>query len=118
MLSTVLYLQRLDGYTGTHPYEAVGRWLDEHGRRTARVMVNDPPTFYYHTRLGCVAIPNEDLETVLAVMRRYDAHYLVLDQHNPTLSGLYEAPASDGRLILEEAFLGREQTTYLFRLRE
>jgi hypothetical protein len=118
LLSGALYLQRLDGFIGAHPYEAVGRWLDEHAPRTARVMVNDPPTFYYHTRLGCVVIPNEDLEAVLAVMRRYDAHYLVLDQHNHTLSGLYEAPASDARLTLEQAFLHGEQTTYLFRLRE
>jgi hypothetical protein len=118
LLSSALYLQRLDGYTGTHPYEAVGRRLDGRAPRTARVMVNDPPTFYYHTRLGCVAIPNEGLETVLAVMRRYEADYLVLDQSNPSLRGLYDAPTDEPRLMLEEAFLGGEETTYLFRLRD
>jgi hypothetical protein len=118
VLSAVLYLQRLDGFTGTHPYQAVGRWLDANASRTARAMVNDPPTFTYYTGRGSVAIPNDDLETVLAVMRRYDVQYLVLDQANSTLSGLYDAPKSDPRLVLEEAFLGGQQTIYLFRLRE
>ena len=51
-------------------------------------------------------------------MRRYSVQYLVLDQANATLNDLYEAPTSDARLILEEAFLGGQQTMYLFRLRE
>jgi hypothetical protein len=118
VLSPVLYLQRLDGFTGTHSYQAVGRWLDANASRTARVMVNDPPSFVYHTGRASVAIPNEDLETALAVMRRYGAQYLVLDQANATLSGLYEAPASEARLVLQEAFLGGQGTIYLFRLRE
>ena len=118
VLSAVLYSQRLDGFTGTHPYQAVGRWLDANASRTARAMVNDPPSFAYHTGRGSVALPNEDLETVLEVMRRYGVQYLVLDQANATLDDLYEAPTSDARLVLEEAFLGGQQTMYLFRLRE
>ncbi len=118
VLSTVLYSQRLDGFTGTHPYQAVGRWLDANASRTAWAMVNDPPSFTYYTGRPSVAIPNEDLETALAVMRRYGVQYLVLDQANATLSGLYDAPASDARLVLEEGFVGGQQTMYLFRLRE
>jgi hypothetical protein len=117
-MSGVLYLQRLDGFTGPHAYEAIGRWLDEHASAATRVMVNDPPSFYYHTRLPCVAIPNEDLGTVVGVMRRYDVRYLVLDQHNRSLSAIYDAPASDPRLTLEEAYLRGDGTIYLFRLRE
>ncbi len=117
-LSVALYLQRLEGYTGVHPYEAVGQWMDMNASATARAMVNDPATYYYHTRRSCVAIPNGDLETALAVMRRYDAGYLVLDEQNPSLRALYEAPASDRRLTLEETFLRAGGATRLLRLAE
>lgn len=118
LLGAVLYAQRLPGYRGIHPYEAVGQWLDAHARSTARAMVNDPASYYYHTHKSSVAIPNGDLETALAAMRRYDVDYLVLDGRNPGLRGLHEAPASDPRLALEETFLGDAGATQIYRLVE
>jgi hypothetical protein len=115
VLSGVLCGQRLDEFRQEHPYAEVATWMDDRVPTDARVMVNDPATFYYYSRRSCVVIPDADLETVLEVMERYKARYLVLDANNPTLSALYAAPHSDTRLLLVETFEGRERTL-LFRL--
>ena len=113
MLSGNLVVQRLGSLDQDHPYDEVASWMAEHVPADARVMVNDPATFYYYGRRPCLAIPNADLETVLEVMDRYDAAYLVLDGNNPTLRGLFDAPQGDARLILLESF-GGDAVTYLF----
>jgi len=76
-LSAWLYLSNLDRYTGPHLYQQVAAWMEQNAPSDARVMVNDPASFYYHSRLSSLPIPNADLETVLAVMDRYDAGYLL-----------------------------------------
>ena len=118
LLGGALYVQRVGGYRGAHSYQAVGQWLEAHAPATARAMVNDPATFYYHTRRSSVAIPNEDVETVLAAMRRYEVDFLILDEQNPSLRALYEAPAGERRLALEETLLGGEGATHVFRRAE
>jgi hypothetical protein len=48
-----------------------------------------------------IAVPNEPLETILAVAEHYGAHYLVLDDARPrTTDELYAGQTSDPRLIL------------------
>ncbi|MBN1640044.1 MAG: glycosyltransferase family 39 protein [Anaerolineae bacterium] len=116
VLSTVLYAGRVGGFRGEHPYERVAEWMAGRVPRSARVMVNDPPSFYYHARRPCVAIPNGDLETVLQVADRYEVAYLVLDRNNPSLSALYEAPASDPRLELQAQIAVGGVTTLLFEV--
>lgn len=111
-LSGVIYLRGLPRFRGEHVYRQVGAWLDRHASPRSRVMVNDPPTFYYHTRRECVVIPNAGVDVALAVMERYDVEYLALDQDNPSLRSLYESPMGDGRLELVESFEG---PLYLFR---
>jgi 4-amino-4-deoxy-L-arabinose transferase-like glycosyltransferase len=112
-LSGMLVVQGQDGLDQDHPYAEVASWMDEHVPADARVMVNDPATFYYYGRRPCLAIPNADLDTVLEVMHRYDAAYVVLDGNNPTLRALFDAPQNDARLILLASF-GGEAATYLF----
>jgi hypothetical protein len=60
------------------------------GGESTVVMVNDPPSFWYYTRRPAVAVPNEDVETVLAAARRHGVSYLVLDSNRPDpLADLY-----------------------------
>jgi 4-amino-4-deoxy-L-arabinose transferase-like glycosyltransferase len=118
VLSLVLYVKALDKFTGTHPYSVVATWLSEHAPATTPVMVNDPATFYYYSRRPCLSIPNAGRETVLRVMDRYGASYLVLDENNPSLRDLYDAPRDDVRLALVETFFSGDSKTYLFRIGE
>jgi hypothetical protein len=65
------------------------------------IMVGDAPAFTWHTGHMAIAVPNEPLETILAVAGRYGARYLVLDDARPrTTDGLYAGQISNPRLIL------------------
>jgi hypothetical protein len=90
--------------------------MDERVPSDARVMVNDPATFYYHSRRPCLSIPNADRDTIVRVMDRYDARYLILDRNNFSVQHLYRAPQSDPRLVLVETFFRDQETAYLFEL--
>jgi hypothetical protein len=112
VLSLALYAYGLDRFRGAHSYGAVASWLDENAHPDARVMVNDPATFYYYGRRPAVSIPNADQETALEVMARYGVQYLVLDGNNPSLRDLYQAPRADARLDVVAQF----GPTYVFRV--
>ncbi|MCX7681278.1 MAG: hypothetical protein N2508_04825 [Anaerolineae bacterium] len=70
-------------------YEEMGRWLSRQDSE-AVVMVANPPSFWYHTGLPAVVIPNGSIETLLAVAARYGVRYVLLDDNAPApLVGLY-----------------------------
>jgi hypothetical protein len=117
ILSVALYIRGLDRFRGEHPYTRVTAWMDAelHAGRTARVMVNDPASFAYHGGLSALSIPNADLDTVLVVMERYDARYLLLDGSYLPLRALYHAPQSDARLALLASFGEDSERLHLFR---
>jgi 4-amino-4-deoxy-L-arabinose transferase-like glycosyltransferase len=82
-------------------YGELGDWLAEHGAAQAVIMVGDAPGFTWHTGHMAIAVPNEPLETILAVADRYGARYIVLDDARPrTTDELYTGQTSDPRLIL------------------
>ena len=115
VLSGVLYARGLDKYRGDHLYDAVAAWMDENAPPTERLMVNDPAQFYYHGRRESLSIPYADLQTVLEVMERYSTRYILLDEHNDSLSSLYAAPYADRRLAVAHVFTsGGQQGAYLF----
>jgi hypothetical protein len=114
VLSAVLYAQRLDQVASPHPYSVIAWWMEGRIDQDARIMVNDPPLFYYYGRRPCLAIPNDNRETLLAVMNRYGALYLVLDEHNPSLADLYQTPQSGQKLILRHTFELWDRPVYLF----
>jgi 4-amino-4-deoxy-L-arabinose transferase-like glycosyltransferase len=123
LLSAWLYVRGMDRFRGDHVYSQVATWMVERlpsGARTLdgdlpRVMVNDPASFHYHSRLPALAIPYADLDTVLAVMARFDVEYLVLDVNYAPLQPLYRSPGSDDRLTLLAAFGEQQETIYLYR---
>ncbi len=58
------------------------------------VMVNNPPGYVLATGRPAIVIPYGDLNTLLAVARRYDARYLVLESNyrGGPLDALYASP--------------------------
>lgn len=68
-------------------YGQIAVWLEENAPPEAAVLVNNAPSFHYHSRhhshRPCLSIPNEELETVIAVAHRYGARYLVLERDHP-----------------------------------
>ena len=89
-------------------YRELGDWLADHGAAQAVVMVGDAPGFTWHTAHMAIAVPNEPLDTVLAVADRYGARYLVLDDARPrTTDELYAGQTSNPRLILRHV-VGKE----------
>ena len=71
-------------------YQQVGRWLAQEGTAGESVMVANPPAFWYHTQCPAVAVPNGDVEVLLAVADRYGVRYVLLDRNRPAaLAGLY-----------------------------
>jgi hypothetical protein len=62
-------------------------------------MVGKAPGFVWHTGYLAIAVPNEPLDTVLAVADRYGARYLVLDGARPrTTDALYAGETTHPRL--------------------
>jgi hypothetical protein len=116
-LSAVLYVRALDKYRGPHAYLDMAAWMPGHVPEMARIMVNDPASFYYHSGHESLSIPNADLDTVLQVMDRYGAEYLVLDSHYAMLRALYDAPHTDDRLVVVGAFGEGDDTVYLLSRR-
>ena len=78
-LSLFLCHEALPRYQGLHPYAPVAEWLEAHASPEARVMVNDPAAFYYYSQRQCLALPNNDVDTMLLVADRYRAGYVLVD---------------------------------------
>ena len=82
-------------------YPRLAAWLDEHAPPDAVAMVNSPPAFYYFSERPCLSVPNGDVETLLAVARRYGGDLLILDRNRPRpLAALYTGEISDPRVEL------------------
>lgn len=103
-LGLFVYGRGLSDYRGEHPYHAMADWMADRVAPETRVMVNDPATWFYYSRLPALVIPNAGRETVLQVMARYGATYLVLDENNPSLSELYEHPEGDPDLSVVHVY--------------
>jgi hypothetical protein len=93
-------------------YLEIGAWLAQQGARGETVMVGNPPAFWYHTGYPAIVLPNAGVETLLAVMERYGADYVILDPNRPeTLAELYEGGEGLG-LRLAATFDGGQVQLY------
>lgn len=80
-------------------YESIGQWLRDRGEVDPIVMVNDPPSFTYHTGIRSIVVPFGDVQDLLSAARQFSARWVVLDQNRPAaLAALYADPVSDPRL--------------------
>ena len=86
-------------------YADIAAWLDENAPPEATVMVGNPPGFYYFSHRPGVAVPNEDMATVLQACDRYGVEFVILDQNRPCpLREVYSGEASHPRLLLRRTF--------------
>ena len=91
--------------TGYTVYGQLVDWLNDRGQIEQVVMLGDPPGYWYEGGGPSIALPNEPVETVLAVADRYGARYLVLAGNRPgSLAQLYAGDISHPRLPLVHTF--------------
>lgn len=90
----------------------------------AVIMTRIPWEVHLTTRYRAVQIPNDDLDTILAIARRYRANYLLLPAERTALAGLYEGTRVDARFPLvasisySDPYLGPHRELKLFRIRQ
>jgi hypothetical protein len=118
LMSGFLYYQKVvvepSERGGAATYSDLMDWLEAEGQEAATVMVGDPPGYWYHGGGSSIVVPNEPVETALAVADRYGARYLVLDHNRPgPLALLYEGTETHPRLILAETLSGN---TRIYRI--
>jgi hypothetical protein len=99
-------------------YRDIGARLS--GQPLVVVMVNNPPGYVYQTGQSAIAVPNGDMETLLAAARRFGSTWVVLDENRPAaLAELYAQPQSDPRLTLVETFRSSGgRPVYLFKVKD
>jgi hypothetical protein len=82
-------------------YGEIGQWLAGGTAQGVVVMAGDAPGLTWHTGHPAIAVPNEPLDTVLAVADQYGARYLILDDFRPrTTDALHDGMATHPRLAL------------------
>jgi hypothetical protein len=86
-------------------YADIADWLDENAPPEARVMVGNPPGFYYFSHRPNVVVPNADIDTVLQACDRYGVEFVILDQNRPRpLREVYSGEARHSRLLERRTF--------------
>ena len=86
-------------------YVTVSAWLDEKDPGDPLVMVVDPPAYFYLTHRPAIVIPNDEVDGIVEVARRYRADYLVLEyDHVSYLDPIYRGEAAHPALSPEHAF--------------
>ncbi len=86
-------------------YLTISAWLDEQALDDPLVMVVDPPAYYYLTHRPAIVIPNDEVDVIIEVARRYHADYLILEyDHVSSLDPIYLGEASHPALNPEHAF--------------
>ncbi len=64
-------------------YRAVGAWLDVHAPGGARVLVADPPGFWYATGRAAAVLPSDGLDALLAAAGQFGADYVAVEPAAP-----------------------------------
>lgn len=100
-------------------YREVDAWLIAHDPSAGRLMAVDPPAIHYFTGREAVVIPNNGMDVIQSVNRRFDVSYLVLEKgHITPLNGLYDDPESlPGFVLLARFQDAKDNPVYLFHLK-
>jgi hypothetical protein len=76
-------------------YASVEKMLVENGGRPGEiVIVRNPPGYYIASERPAIVVPYGDETVLLAVAKRYNAHYLILEDHGvyDDIKALYDNP--------------------------
>jgi len=114
-LSGYVSWQKLPATRKTHSlYEEVDGWLNDHHSPRAGVMVGNPPAFWYATRRPAIVVPNEGVETLVAVADRYEMRYVLLERDHPAeLTDLHTGAVDHPRLQVMTAWPERGGVLYV-----
>lgn len=90
-----------------HAYEELAAWFAANAPSHTRVMVVDPPGWFYSSGKSAIVVASEDLDTNLVVCRRYGASYLLLEAAHPlALHDLYLGKQDSPSLALRDTVAG------------
>ena len=114
MFSSTIAWRKIPEWRGANAlYEEVDRWLTSHDASGARVMVGNPPAFWYHTERLTAIVPNEDVETLLRVADRYEMHYVLLEEDHPAqLANLHAGAVRHPRLRPVKTWSDQDSVLY------
>jgi hypothetical protein len=113
VLSVTIYRGRVIGGDIAHPtwdqadavYDTIGQWLRDQDAADPIVMVNNPPSFTYHTGLRSIVVPYGSVNDLLQAAQQFSARWLILDANRPEpLAALYSNPANAPRLKWQASF--------------
>jgi hypothetical protein len=117
MISGVIFYERVFTPPGWGIESSVYRRVElflENSKASADdgVIVGNPPGFYNVSNRPAIAVPNENLDTVLALAKRYKVHYLILDKEGmpKPLINIYDNPSSYSSI----QYLGEIDDTRIF----
>lgn len=123
LLTAVVVYSRGIGQTGSNSwgqehvaYSHIKIYLAQHGMEdNAIVMVANPPGFYLASSNPAIAVPNGNLDTLLAVATRYRAEYVVLERGSVPggLLPVYDNPEEQAGLD----FLGAVDGAHIYAIR-
>lgn len=107
-------VQNLTWDAGQRHYREVEQVLVEAGATPCEpVLVNNAPGYWLASERPAVVIPWGGVDMLLAAAERYDARYLVLENHNPPMLGdLYRGKVH----TVELEYLSAVGTTQIYRI--
>jgi hypothetical protein len=100
-------------------YKEVDRWLTNQGAPGVRVMVGDPPAFWYETRRQAIVVPSSDVETLLEAADRYEIRYVLLEEDHPAqLAELHAGAVRHPRLWIVKTWSDGDDILYAVQERD
>ncbi len=95
-------------------YLDVDQWLAEQGATNAKVMVGNPPAFWYHTERQATVVPNGDVEVLLEAADRYGMPYVLLEENHPAqLADLHAGAIRHPRLRVAKTWSEGDDILYI-----
>lgn len=110
-ISLFIFSRKIAAGPPNPAYPEIAAYLSN---QQATVMLGNPPYYLYRQGYRAIALPNEPIDTALAVADTYGATWLAIDRNYPApLEPYFSQQADHTRLKLEKTFSG---PTYLYRI--
>ena len=88
--------------TGVPLYTSIEKIISaQEGDEGQAIIVSNPPGYFLASERYALALPDGDIDAVLAIAKRYNAGYLILEGGGVTegLMPIFDAPATEEKLI-------------------
>ena len=97
--------------TGVPLYTSIEKTLSaQSGDNAQAVIVSNPPAYFLASNRFALALPDGDIQTVLAIAERYNARYLILEEGGVTegLMPIFDAPMTQSNFIFLDEIEGAQ----------